>query len=68
MCFFEFDLIEIVHFQVLFRWKGSVYKLIFKELFVYLAVYFIINVFYRTVLMDDKYDDYRKSFESLKGL
>ena len=56
--------------KVLFKWKGSVYKLIFKEMFVYLAVYFFLNMLYRTVLLDDpqsEWKQYRYAFESLKG-
>ena len=37
--------------KILFKWRGSVYKLIFKELLAYVAVYFLINLFYRTVLV-----------------
>ena len=52
---------------ILFRWKGSVYKLIFKELFIYIIVYFGLNVFYRVVLTQEGLEDYRQYFEALKA-
>ena len=54
--------------KVLFKWKGSVYKLIFKEMIVYLLLYFILNGFYRAVLTQDGWEVYRYAFESLKGI
>lgn len=30
-----------------FRWRGSVYKLVWRELAAYLMVYFVINLAYR---------------------
>ena len=29
------------------KWRGSVYKLIYKELCAYIVVYFLINLIYR---------------------
>jgi len=37
--------------KILFRWRGSVYKLVFKELLAYTVMYMIINMTYRTVLV-----------------
>ena len=37
--------------KILFKWKGSVYKLIYKELLAYLLLYMIINVIYRNVVV-----------------
>ena len=36
--------------RILLRWKGSVYKLVYKELMAFLALYFILNIIYRNVL------------------
>jgi hypothetical protein len=33
--------------QILLRWRGSVYKLIYKELLAYIVMYMIINLTYR---------------------
>ncbi|XP_023341651.1 bestrophin-4 [Eurytemora carolleeae] len=37
--------------KILLRWRGSVYKLVFKELLAYTVMYMIINLTYRTVLI-----------------
>ena len=37
--------------KILLKWRGSVYKLIYKELLAYITVYFLINLFYRAVLV-----------------
>jgi len=37
--------------KILLKWRGSVYKLIYKELLFYISLYFIINVFYREILV-----------------
>jgi len=37
--------------KILLRWRGSVYKLVFKELLAYIIMYMIINITYRTVLV-----------------
>ena len=36
---------------ILLKWRGSVYKLIYKELCAYITVYFLINLLYRVVLV-----------------
>ena len=37
--------------RILIKWKGSVYKLIMKELVSYLALWALLNIFYRCVLV-----------------
>lgn len=36
------------------RWRGSVYKLVWRELLAYLGLYYTINVVYRYALNDDQ--------------
>ena len=43
--------------RILLRWKGSVYKLVYKELMAFLALYFILNIIYRHVLCVDNPDE-----------
>ena len=33
--------------KILLRWRGSVYKLIYKELLAYISLYLVINLTYR---------------------
>lgn len=35
--------------KLLFRWKGSIYRLLYKELLMFCAVYFFFSVFYRYI-------------------
>ena len=35
--------------KILLRWRGSVYKLIYKELLAYITLYLVINLTYRLV-------------------
>lgn len=37
--------------KILLRWRGSVYKLVYKELLAYISMYMIINLTYRLVLV-----------------
>ena len=37
--------------KILLKWKGSVYKLIYKELLAYLTIYMAINAVYRNVII-----------------
>ena len=64
--------------KILFRWKGSVYKLVYKELLAYIALYLVINLTYRLVLVRNsscdpdlescvRWKQYRETFESLRG-
>jgi len=59
--------------KILFKWRGSVYKLIFKELLAYLSLYYIINLIYREVLVKNsecetctKWQESREMFEALR--
>uniref|UniRef100_U5ETV9 Putative conserved plasma membrane protein n=1 Tax=Corethrella appendiculata TaxID=1370023 RepID=U5ETV9_9DIPT len=40
--------------RILLKWRGSVYKLIWRELLAYLGVYYIINFMYRYALSEDQ--------------
>lgn len=54
--------------RILFKWRGSVYKLILKEMVFYIFIYFFINIFYRAVLCQvDGLEHYRQMFESIKA-
>ena len=44
--------------RLLFYWKGSVYKLIWLEVIIYLFVYFFISMIYRFALEDNKQKRY----------
>lgn len=35
--------------KLLFRWKGSIYKLLYKEFILFCGVYFFFSVFYRYI-------------------
>lgn len=50
-----------VFFGLLMRWRGSVYKLLWKDLLIYLAAYYLLHIVYLFGL--NKSD--RKVFESL---
>ena len=45
--------------RILLRWKGSVYKLVYKELLAFLSVYFLLNIVYRNLLMTPGWEFYR---------
>jgi len=53
--------------SILIRWKGSVYKLVYKEMLAFMAVYFALNIFYRTILHRKENEFYRNLFEGLKA-
>ena len=64
--------------KIILRWRGSVYKLIYKERLAYVSLYLVINMTYRLVLVsrsecDVKLDSclrwkqYKEIFESLRG-
>ncbi|XP_077133530.1 bestrophin-4 isoform X1 [Ranitomeya variabilis] len=40
--------------KLLFRWKGSIYKLLYKELLVFSICYALLSVIYRVVLTEDQ--------------
>ncbi|XP_015523594.1 uncharacterized protein Best2 isoform X1 [Neodiprion pinetum] len=48
--------------RILCKWRGSVYKLIWRELIAYLIVYYIINFTYRYALNEDQ----QKIFERIR--
>lgn len=48
--------------RILCKWKGSVYKLIWRELLAYLCLYFIINIVYRYALQDSE----QRIFEKIR--
>ncbi|XP_076349140.1 uncharacterized protein LOC143246392 isoform X1 [Tachypleus tridentatus] len=46
--------------KLLFRWRGSIYKLLWPELCLYLFVYYLINIIYRTSLNDSSKSYFEK--------
>lgn len=46
---------------LLFRWRGSVYKLLYRDLLGYLALYYFITIIYLCTLDEDQ----RKSFDGV---
>ena len=63
--------------KILCKWRGSIYKLIYKELLAYIMAYFVINLTYRVVLVPksecdmslpscQRWKSYRELFESLR--
>jgi hypothetical protein len=40
--------------KLLLRWKGSVYKLMFRELFVFAFLYAVVSVIYRLALNQEQ--------------
>ena len=47
--------------NVLVRWKGSVYKLIWHDLLMFVVIYFILAIIYRTVLIH--YPEHKQYFD-----
>ena len=47
--------------NVLIRWKGSVYKLIWHDLLMFIVMYFIFAILYRTVLVH--YPEHKQYFD-----
>ena len=47
---------------LLFRWKGSVFKLIWHEVLIYMAMYYALSIMYRYILYDN-YPTARQNFE-----
>ncbi|EEB10013.1 Bestrophin-1, putative [Pediculus humanus corporis] len=47
--------------KLLFRWKGSIYKLVWPDLFLFLALYYVLNITYRVGLKDEQ----KRIFESV---
>ncbi|XP_041652652.1 bestrophin-1 isoform X1 [Cheilinus undulatus] len=48
-------------FHLLLRWKGSIYKLLYRELIIFTLLYYFFSVVYRFVFNDDQ----RRLFEKL---
>lgn len=46
--------------KLLFRWRGSVYKLLYKDLIVYLAIYYACTATYLFVMTNDQKKTYEK--------
>lgn len=42
-----------IFFKILCKWKGSVYKVVWKELLAYILCYLLINVTYRMVIVEN---------------
>ncbi|MPC50598.1 Bestrophin-3 [Portunus trituberculatus] len=40
--------------RLLFRWRGSVYKLLWRDLLVYAVLYTLLSCFYRFYLKDNQ--------------
>ncbi len=40
--------------RLLFKWKGSLYKLIYRELALFLSAYIILSLIYRQLLTDNQ--------------
>ncbi|XP_050729005.1 bestrophin-2-like isoform X2 [Eriocheir sinensis] len=47
--------------RLLFRWRGSVYKLVWMDLLAYTVVYYILSLVYRVALTEDE----KRSFEKV---
>jgi len=59
--------------KVIFRWKGSLYRLLLKELLAYVGIYFGIHILYQQVLVlrseppdRDGWTKWREGFESIQ--
>ncbi len=42
-----------VFLKLLIRWRGSIYKLVWHDLFLYVALYYVLSCTYRFVLDDE---------------
>ena len=40
--------------RLLFKWKGSLYKLIYRELLLFLASYILLSLIYRQLLTENQ--------------
>ena len=49
--------------SLLFRWKQSVYSLIWHDVLIFLVLYFLLSILYRYVLFD--YPSYKQTFEMI---
>ncbi|XP_067292129.1 bestrophin-1 isoform X2 [Pseudorasbora parva] len=48
-------------YRLLLRWKGSIYKLLYRELLIFTVMYCTISITYRCILMEEQ----RRMFEKL---
>ncbi|KAK2842365.1 hypothetical protein Q5P01_012565 [Channa striata] len=48
-------------FHLLLRWKGSIYKLLYRELIIFTVLYYFFSIVYRFVLNDEQ----KRQFEKL---
>ncbi|XP_065602446.1 bestrophin-4 [Cyrtonyx montezumae] len=46
--------------KLLFRWKGSIYKLLYKEFIVFVVLYALLSIIYRTLLTEEQKRLYTK--------
>ena len=52
-----------IFLRLLARWKGSIYKLVWRDLLVYVFVYSALSIIYRFVLVEEgKYRESSKIF------
>ena len=51
---FGFKIFLNIFFIIACRWRGSVYKLIWRELLAYLFFYYVINLTYRYALNEQQ--------------
>ena len=49
--------------SLLFRWKQSVFSLIWHDILIFLVLYFLLSILYRNVLFD--YPSYKQTFEMI---
>lgn len=40
--------------KLLLRWRGSIYKLLYREMFIFIALYFTLSAMYRHMLNEDQ--------------
>lgn len=57
--------------KLLLRWKGSIYKLLYREVIIFCGLYYLLSMSYRYILSDqqkiifEKIVDYCRSFTSV---
>ncbi len=45
---------EAIFLRLLRRWKGSIYKLVWHDLVIYVSLYYMLSGLYRFVLNDER--------------
>ncbi|CAD6194694.1 unnamed protein product [Caenorhabditis auriculariae] len=48
-------------FKLLFKWKGSIWKAVYIEMIVFLVIYYVLSIIYRTSLSEER----MRSFEAV---